>query len=111
MPRPLTASLVLAVALAMGVSATAVPISQVRSAVGAAAPRNAVDPADWMPQLTANLVFRNVLHARVARSLESLDLPALFVRVTELRPGETRLVFLDARRSVSTRASFLTDGP
>ena len=111
MHRPLAASLLLAVVLAMSAAATAVPISRVSSAVGAAAPRNAVDPAEWMPQLTANLVFRDVLYARVARSLESIDLPALFVRVTELRPGETRLVFVDARRYVNTRASFITEGP
>jgi hypothetical protein len=100
--------------LGASLSASAVPIATVRSAVGEADVRNATARDAWMPQVSANPVFQ---HGRVVGRAPSLavdsvaDAVPLRIDVTSLRPGETRLAFAGTRDFVSTRASFLTRGP
>ena len=67
-----------------------------------------------MPQLAANLVFRDAETTRYSPAFvasSNFDRAPFSVRVTSLRPGETRLLFADAKFSVRIRASFLSEIP
>ncbi len=106
-----------ALALVLGLSpvAGATPISTVASAAGEADVSNQTDRAAWMPQLAANLVFREAIPGIAARSLEALARLAarpLSIQATTLDPGNPQLVFSDSKKYyVSTRASFIASIP
>ena len=101
-------------AVAIPLLAGALPLASVNSAVGEADVRNATEPAAWMPQLPANLVFQEVPRAMRARSFIvplELDAVPLSVDATSLRPGETQLVFSGAEFVLGSQTSFLSEVP
>jgi hypothetical protein len=107
----------LALALVLGLSpaAGATPISTVGSATGEEDVSNQMGRGGWMPQVAANLVFRETLPGIDERSLEAvakLGATPLSIQVTTLYPGIPRLTFSDrSEYYVSTRASFMTSIP
>ena len=109
MPHGTLFACTLLLILALAAGASAVPRSQVRSAMGDAAARNAAGPGEWLPQLSANGIFRQALPA--GGELGPLRRAPMNVRVTELRPGEVRLVFVDGQRYAMRGATFLVVGP
>ena len=108
-------ALALAVVLGLAPAAIATPIFSVGSAAGEADVSNRSDRAGWMPQLVANMVFRETLPGIDQRSLEAvanLSAAPLSIQATTLRPGHPRLMFADqASAYVSTRASFMSSIP
>jgi hypothetical protein len=83
--------------------------------MGEADVSNQTARAEWMPQVAANVVFREALPGIDERSLEAvakLNATPLNIQATTLQPGNPRLVFSDRGNSyVSTRASFMASIP